>query len=202
MFYDAVANTHGLAHDPFKALVAPRPIGWISTLSRDGIVNLAPYSFFNAVSDDPHYLMFASGGRKDSQRNAEETGEFVCCVATYALREQMNLTSMTVGAEVDELAMAGLTPAPSRLVRPPRVAQSPVAFECRYHQTVVLPGKDGQPGMYAMVIGQVIGIYIDDQVIVDGAVDVTRIQPIARLGYKDYAVVDKVFQMGRPKLPV
>ena len=112
MFYDAVANTHGLKWDPFKALVAPRPIGWISTLSKTGVVNLAPYSFFNAVSTDPHFVMFSSGGRKDSQRNAEETGEFVCSLATYDLRDAMNRTSQHVGPEVDEMALAGLTPAP------------------------------------------------------------------------------------------
>ncbi|HAH65185.1 MAG TPA: flavin reductase, partial [Rhizobiales bacterium] len=115
MFYDAVANTHGLALDPFKALIAPRPIGWISTLGKNGVVNLAPYSFFNAVSEDPHFVMFASGGRKDSRRNAEETGEFVCSLATYALREAMSRTSAPVGPEVDEMRLAGLTPAPSRL---------------------------------------------------------------------------------------
>ena len=112
MFYDAVANSHGLALDPFKALIAPRPIGWISTLGRNGVVNLAPYSFFNAVSEDPHYVMFASGGRKDSQRNAEETGEFVCSLATYELREAMNRTSAAVGPDIDEMRLAGLTPAP------------------------------------------------------------------------------------------
>ena len=121
MFYDAVANQHGLALDPFKALVAPRPIGWISTLGKNGVVNLAPYSFFNAVSEDPHFVMFASGGRKDSQRNAEETGEFVCSLATYDLREAMSRTSAAVGPEIDEMRLAGLTPAPSRLVAPPRV---------------------------------------------------------------------------------
>ena len=145
MFYDAVANTHGLALDPFKALVAPRPIGWISTLSKAGVVNLAPYSFFNAVSEDPHFVMFASGGRKDSQRNAEETGEFVCSLATYDLREAMSKTSAAVGPDVDEMRLAGLTPAPSRLVKPPRVAESPVAFECRYWRTIELPGRNGVP---------------------------------------------------------
>jgi flavin reductase (DIM6/NTAB) family NADH-FMN oxidoreductase RutF len=141
MFYDAVANTHGLALDPFKALIAPRPIGWISTLGKNGVVNLAPYSFFNAVSEDPHFVMFASGGRKDSRRNAEETGEFVCSLATYALREAMSRTSAPVGPEVDEMRLAGLTPAPSRLVAPPRVKESPVAFECRYWRTIELPGR-------------------------------------------------------------
>ena len=198
MFYDAVANTHGLAFDPFKALVAPRPIGWISTVSKAGVVNLAPYSFFNAVSEDPHFVMFASGGRKDSQRNAEETGEFVCSLATYDLREAMNRTSMPVEPDVDEMKLAGLTPAPSRLVAPPRVAESPVAFECRYWRTIDLPGKDGIAGTHAIVLGQVIGVHVADEVISGGRVDVTKLRPIARLGYGDYAVIDEVFTLARP----
>lgn len=199
MFYDAVANTHGLQWDPFKALVSPRPIGWISTVGKSGVVNLAPYSFFNAVSTDPHFVMFSSGGRKDSQRNAEETGEFVCSLATYDLRDAMNRTSQHVGPDVDEMALAGLSPAPSTLVAPPRVAESPVAFECKYWRTVDLPGPDGGPGTHAIVLGQVVGVHIDDTVIADGKVDVTRLKPIARLGYGDYAVIDEVFELPRPQ---
>jgi len=198
MFYDAVANTHGLRWDPFKALVSPRPIGWISTLGANGVVNLAPYSFFNAVSTDPHFVMFSSGGRKDSQRNAEETGEFVCSLATYDLREAMNRTSEHVAPEVDEMVLAGLTPAPSKLVAPPRVAESPVAFECKYWRTIELPGPDGGPGTHAIVLGQVVGVHIDDAAIVGDKVDVTRLKPIARLGYGDYAVIDEVFELSRP----
>jgi flavin reductase (DIM6/NTAB) family NADH-FMN oxidoreductase RutF len=197
MFYDAVANTHGLKWDPFKALVAPRPIGWISTLSKTGVVNLAPYSFFNAVSTDPHFVMFSSGGRKDSQRNAEETGEFVCSLATYDLRDAMNRTSQHVGPEVDEMALAGLTPARSKIVAPPRVAESPVAFECRYWRTIDLPGPDDGPGTHAIVLGQVVGVHIDDSVLVGDKVDVTKLKPIARLGYGDYAVIDEVFELSR-----
>ena len=198
MFYDAVANTHGLQWDPFKALVSPRPIGWISTLGKSGIVNLAPYSFFNAVSTDPHFVMFSSGGRKDSQRNAEETGEFVCSLATYDLREAMSRTSENVDPDVDEMALAGLTPAPSKLVAPPRVKESPVALECRYWRTIDLPGPDGGPGTHAIVLGQVVGVHIDDAAIVEGKVDVTKLKPIARLGYGDYAVIDEVFELTRP----
>jgi flavin reductase (DIM6/NTAB) family NADH-FMN oxidoreductase RutF len=198
MFYDAVANNHGLALDPFKALIAPRPIGWISTLGRTGVVNLAPYSFFNAVSEDPHFVMFASGGRKDSQRNAEETGEFVCSLATYELREAVRHTSAPVGPDIDEMRLAGLTPAPSRLVQPPRVKESPVAFECRYWRTIELPGRNGGPSGNAIVLGQVVGVHIADEVIVNGKVDVTRLKPIARLGYGDYAVIDEVFTLPRP----
>jgi flavin reductase (DIM6/NTAB) family NADH-FMN oxidoreductase RutF len=198
MFYDAVANNHGLALDPFKALVAPRPIGWISTLGRNGVVNLAPYSFFNAVSEDPHFIIFASGGRKDSQRNAEEMGEFVCSLATYDLREAMSRTSAAVGPDIDEMKLAGLTPAPSRFVKPPRVKESPVAFECRYWRTIELPGRNGGPSVNAIVLGQVVGVHIADEAIIDGRVDVTRLRPIARLGYGDYAVIDEVFTLPRP----
>ncbi|MDZ4791317.1 MAG: flavin reductase family protein [Hyphomicrobiales bacterium] len=197
MFYNALANAHGLRHDPFKALVAPRPIGWISTLSRTGTVNLAPYSFFNAVGTDPHYVMFASGGRKDSQRNAEETGEFVCSLATYDLRREVHQTGAAVPPDVDEMQLVGLTPAASAFVKPPRVKESPVALECRYHYTVQLPGRDGGPGDYSMVIGLVVGVYIADEVISGGIVDIRKLRPLARLGYADYSVVDDVFVMQR-----
>ena len=197
LFYETDDNGHGLKHDPFKALVAPRPIGWISSLSADGIVNLAPYSFFNGVSDRPPFVMFSSSGRKDSLVNIEATGEFVCSLATYELKDQMNATSAAVGPEVDEMALAGLTPAPCKLVKPPRVAESPVALECRHFKTIPLPGKDDGEG-YIIIIGQVVGIHIDEAVIVDGKVDVTRLRPIARLGYMDYSVVDAVFSMQRP----
>jgi len=196
MFYDAVSNTHGLDRDPFMALVSPRPIGWISTLDANGVVNLAPYSFFNAVSTNPHFVMFSSSGRKDSQRNAEETGEFVCSLATYDLRDAMNRTSKHVDPDVDEMALAGLSPASSTIVAPPRVAESPVAFECKYWRTVELPGADGKPGNHAIVLGQVVGIHIDDEALIDGRVDITKLRPIARLGYRDYAVIDEVFQLG------
>ncbi|MCB1443059.1 MAG: flavin reductase family protein [Methyloceanibacter sp.] len=196
MFYDAVANTHGLERDPFMALVSPRPIGWISTLDANGVVNLAPYSFFNAVSTNPHFVMFSSGGRKDSRRNAEDTGEFVCSLATYDLRDAMNRTSSHVDPDVDEMALAGLSPAPSTMVAPPRVAESPVAFECKYWRTIELPGPDGGPGNHAIVLGQVIGIHIDDAALTGGKVDITRLRPIARLGYRDYAVIDEVFELG------
>jgi flavin reductase (DIM6/NTAB) family NADH-FMN oxidoreductase RutF len=199
VFYSTDENKHGLKHNPFKALVAPRPIGWISTLSGEGVINLAPYSFFNGVSDVPPFVMFSSAGTKDSLRNIEQTGEFVCSLATYALKDQMNKTSAGVGPEIDEMKMAGLTPAASALVKPPRVAESPVALECTHHKTIPLPASETtQHDGYIMVIGRVVGIYVDDSVITDGLVDVTKIRPIARLGYMDYAVVDSVFSMERP----
>ncbi|MDX2264420.1 MAG: flavin reductase family protein [Hyphomicrobiales bacterium] len=197
MHYDAIANDHGLRHDPFKALVAPRPIGWISTVSRDGAVNLAPYSFFNAVGTNPHYVMFGSGGRKDSMRNAEETGEFVCSLATYDLRREVHATGVTAPPGVDEMALVGLEAAPSRFVRPPRVKASPVALECKYHQTIELPGAGAQKGGYFMILGLVVGVYIAEEAISEGIVDVRKLRPIARLGYADYAVIDDVFEMQR-----
>jgi flavin reductase (DIM6/NTAB) family NADH-FMN oxidoreductase RutF len=197
VFYETDENGHGLKHDPFKALVAPRPIGWISSLSADGIVNLAPYSFFNAISDVPPFVMFSSAGRKDSLTNIEATGEFVCSLATYDLKDQMNATSAAVGPEVNEMELAGLTPAPCKLVKPPRVAESPVAFECKHFKTIHLPGKGGGEG-YIVIIGHVVGVHLDEAVIIEGKVDITKIRPIARLGYMDYAVVDDVFSMDRP----
>src|SRR5260370_10880929 len=136
MFYATDVNDHGLPHDPFKAIVAPRPIGWISSISAKGDVNLAPYSYFNGVSSRPPVVCFSSEGRKDSVSFIEETGEFVCNLATWDLRLAMNITSAPFPRGVDELRAAGLTPAPCRLVRPPRVAEAPCAMECRVLQAV------------------------------------------------------------------
>ena len=201
MYYDTAENNHGLKHNPWKSLLVPRPIGWISTVDKQGQVNLAPYSFFNGVGDNPNYVMFASGGRKHSMRNAEDTGEFVCIMATWDLREQMNITSADFESDVDEMAFAGLTPVASKMVKPPRIAQSPVAIECKYHQTVNLPGRDDGKGVtYSVIIGRVVGIYIDDAVISDGVLDMDAIKPIARLGNMDYSVVrqDNMFTLARP----
>lgn len=200
MFYDALANTHGLKHDPFKALVVPRPIGWVTSLDPQGGVNLAPYSFFNAFSSPPHIVGFSSTGRKDSAANIEATGEFVCNLATWDLREKMNVTSAGVAAGVDEMELSGLEPAPSRLVRPPRVAASPVALECRYLKTVTFETVDGEDSGSLLVVGQVVGVHIDDSLIEDGLVDISKARPISRLGYRDYAVVDALFQMTRPSV--
>ncbi|OGA02168.1 MAG: hypothetical protein A3I00_02560, partial [Betaproteobacteria bacterium RIFCSPLOWO2_02_FULL_64_12] len=185
----------------YTALVVPRPIGWISTIGPDGNVNLAPYSFFNLVSGDPPFVMFSSAPRKDSQRNAEQNGEFVFNIATWELKDAMNASSAEFGPEVSEPEAVGIEMAPSRQVRPPRVARSPVAMECRYVKTVELVSSDGKRSRSSIVIGEVIGIYIDDSVIVDGIVDVTRIKPIARLGYMDYCVVDSFFTMRMPSAP-
>jgi flavin reductase (DIM6/NTAB) family NADH-FMN oxidoreductase RutF len=198
MFYETETNNHGHEYDPFKALVAPRPIGWISSISKDGVVNLAPYSFFNAMSDNPYYVVFGSAGPKDSITNITETGEFVCNMATWDLREKMNASSAHVARGVDEFELAGLEKAPSQLVKPPRVAASPVALECKYVKTVDLPGHDHARGGYAIVVGRVIGVYIDDEFIVDGRVNTAAMQPIMRMGYSEYAVVKEAFRMRRP----
>lgn len=198
MIYDAVKNDHGLRHDPFKALVAPRPIGWISTQATDGALNLAPYSFFNGVSENPHIVMFSSVEMKDSAANAAETGEFVCNLATWTLREQMNATSAPLKRGESEFARAGLTPEPSRYVTPPRVKESPAALECKLLQVIQPKDLAGNTVNRYMIMGQVVGIYIDDAVIHDGMIDDAEIKPIARLGYRDYSVVDELFQMVRP----
>ena len=199
MYFDPRAKEYPLKNDPLTTLVVPRPIGWISTINRNGIVNLAPYSFFNAVASRPPFVMFSSAGRKHSQTNAEESGEFVHSLTTWELREEMSITSADVGADVSEAELAHLEMAPSIAVKPPRVKRSPVAFECKYVKTVELPATDGIASPYSIVIGQVIGIYIADEVIVDGRVDLTSARAIARLGGLDqYTSVDNVFKMKRP----
>src|SRR5262245_1019322 len=201
MYFDPRTEKHGLAHSPYTALVVPRPIGWISTVGADGVVNLAPYSFFNMVSSYSPFVMFSSADRKDSQRNAEETGEFVCNLASYELREPMNASSAPYAPHVSEPERLGLEMAPSRQVKPPRVAAAPAAFECRHFRTVELYSSDGKRNRSSVVIGEVVGIYIDDGVIVDGMVDIRRMRPVARLGYFDYCVVDEIFTMPRPPAP-
>ena len=199
MFYSVEADDHGLKHNPFKALIVPRPIGWIASVSRDGVRNLAPYSFFNAVSDRPPVVLFSSAGRKDSQRNIEETGEFTCSLATWDLRERMNMSSAPVGAEVDEFELAGLTPAPSRLVRAPWVAESPAAFECRYWKSLELP-DDGHGHVHTVVFGLVVGVHISDAFLKNGMVDTIAMKPLARLGYMDYSFLSPAttFTLNRP----
>ena len=199
MFYEPARNDHGLPHDPFKAIVAPRPIGWISSLSAQGEINLAPYSYFNGVSSKPPCVMFASEGHKDSIANIAETREFVCSLATWELREHMNATSATVAREVDEFMLAGLTAAPSRLVKPPRVAESPCALECRLVKIVNLGDDDPTLADRQIVIGKVVGIHIDEQFIKDGILDTAAMKPLARCGYRNYAVVLEQFEMIRPK---
>lgn len=198
MFYEPGVTASGLPHDPFKAIVAPRPIGWVSTLDAEGRVNLAPYSFFNAIGDRPPMVMFSSSGNKHSSANVAATNEFVCNLATWDLREAMNETSAAVGRDVNEFELSGLTMAPSRLVRPPRVAESPAALECRavhMFRPVDLAGRQTE---HYVVVGQVVGIHVDEACIRDGRFDMTLARTIARCGYMDYAVVDELFQMVRP----
>ena len=198
MFYTTEKNDHGLPHDPFKAIVAPRPIGWITTMSAAGAVNLAPYSYFNGVHSKPPLVMFASESRKDSLTFVEETKEFVCNLATWGLREQMNQTSAPYPRGVDEMRAAGLTPAPCRLVKPPRVAEAPCALECRYLQTVQLNDVNGRKLDGFVVIGQVVGVHIDERFIRNGLLDTAAMKPIARGGYHDYSVLTESFTMRRP----
>ncbi|SUB00533.1 Flavin reductase like domain [Pannonibacter phragmitetus] len=199
MFYDTVSNAHGLAFNPFKALVAPRPIGWISSLSAEGTANLAPYSFFNAVADTPPIVMFSSSGWKDSVRNIEATGEFVCNIVSHDLRDEMNASSAPVGPDVSEFELAGLEMAPSNLVRVPRVKRAKAALECRMLQIQQLKDLDGNAVQNYMVLGQVVGVHIDDSIIENGRVVPVRLELLSRLGYKDYDVTRDVFELTRPK---
>ena len=189
-----------LPHDPFKALVAPRPVGWISSVSASGEINLAPYSFFNAIGEGPPMLGFSSNGAKHSAMFAGEQAEFVWNLATWTLREAMNATSASLPRGVNEFEHAGLEMAPSRLVAPPRVAASPCAMECRVVHTVELRDVDGASADQFLVVGQVVGVHLDERFVDgDGAVDTAALEPIARCGHLgDYAVVRELFEMRRP----
>ena len=208
MFYDAAKRDHGLPQDPLKSLIVPRPIGWISTIDRQGRVNLAPYSFYNAVSEFPPVVCFAITGTygstptKHSRMNAESTGEFVVNMVSEALKEQMNVTTTMVEFGVDELKLAGLTSEPSTLVKPPRVKESPVALECKYWRTIELPVEKGhETKRGSVVFGQVVGVHIDDGIIKDGRIDTMAFKPVARLGYSEYTTTDNVWRMRRPDDP-
>jgi flavin reductase (DIM6/NTAB) family NADH-FMN oxidoreductase RutF len=199
-FYEP-SKGHGLPHDPFKAIVAPRPIGWLSTVDPEGRVNLAPYSFYNAFCESPPIIGFSSGGRKDSQRNVEATGEFVANLVTRKHAQAMNLTSAPFAHGVDEMQRAGLAPAPSRLVRPPRVADAPAALECKLLLVLPLRDLDGKPTGSTLILGQVVGVHIDPAFLKDGLFDLVAAGTIARCGYRgDYAQVTSVFEMLRPKV--
>ena len=205
MFYEP-KNGSGLPHNPFKAIVVPRPIGWISTLSAEGVPNLAPYSYFNAVADNPPQVMFSAsnnhkhGGLKDAVGDAQSTGEFVVNVATWDLREQMNASAVPAPHDVDEFEYAGLSKAESRLVRCPRVAESPLHLECRYTQSVELP-SDVPGDQNTLVFGEVVGVHLDESLLVDGRIDYFKVRPVGRLGYLDYVEVNNSFAMDRPDWP-
>ncbi|MEZ2351595.1 flavin reductase family protein [Caballeronia sp. RCC_10] len=197
-FYDPNEG-HGLPHDPFKAIVAPRVIGWISSRDADGSVNLAPYSFFGAFATFPYVIGFSSEGRKDSISNIEATGEFVWNMSTRPLAERMNRTSAPVARGIDEFELAGLTKAPGRNVGVPHVAESPAALECRLLQVVRLHDLDGQPMNNWLALGQVVGVHIRSEYLKDGLFDTAAARPIMRAGYRaDYAEIGEMFQMLRP----
>ncbi len=198
MFYDTESNAHGMAHDPFKAIVAPRPIGWIGTKGRDGSRNLSPYSFFNAVGDKPKMVMFSSSGRKDSLRNVEETGVFTASFVSRSLLDQMNTSSAAVSYETDEFTLAGLTAAAGRLVDAPYVGEAVAALECRVTKVLTLPDMDGNDTDSHAVFGQVVGIHIADAMIRGGRFNLASADPIMRLGYMDYAGMGPVFELKRP----
>jgi flavin reductase (DIM6/NTAB) family NADH-FMN oxidoreductase RutF len=198
MFYEP-AKGHGLPHDPSKAIVAPRPIGWISTIDKQGKINLAPYSFFNAFSTKPFIVWFSSEGEKDSASFAEETGEFVANLVSRDLAQKMNRTAVDAPRGVSEFGYADLAMAPSRLVAPPRVAEAPAALECRVTEIIRPRALDGTQTSAVVVAGEVVGVHIDDAYLKDGMFDIVRAGNVSRLGYMDYASIDEIFSMRRPR---
>jgi flavin reductase (DIM6/NTAB) family NADH-FMN oxidoreductase RutF len=200
-FYEP-KNGHGLPHDPFNAIVGPRPIGWVSTRSNDGVLNLAPYSFFTAFNYIPPIVGFSSTGPKDSLRNVQENGMFVWNLVTRPLAEAMNQTCAPVGPEVNEFELAGLATAPSRVVDVPRVAESPVSFECRSTQIIQLESLDKQKVPTWLVLGEVVGVHIADHLLKDGVYDTANAGHILRGGGPaDYFTIgpEQLFKMWRPQ---
>ncbi len=206
MYYDPAVTKKPapFTFSPFKAMVVPRPIGWISTINKDGAPNLAPFSFFNAIAEDPPMLCFSpngyheEGGRKDTLRNITETKEFVFNMVGFDMAQQMNKTSGPAAHGEDEMVLAGLAAAPCEKVKPPRVRDAAANFECVLHQIIDLPeSSNGSPN--TLVIGRVVGIHVRDDVITEeGRIDIRKIKPLARLGYMDYAVVEDFFTLDRP----
>ena len=202
MFYKA-NEPHGLPHDPFKSCIVPRPIAWVTSLHPNGTVNLAPFSFFNALASDPPMIMIAftgyhpHGGEKDTLHNIKATGEFVVNMVPYDLRDAMNVTSGPLPHETNEMEAAGLIAEPSELVKPPRVSEAPIHLECEFFQEIVLPCTL-ENSINRTIIGKVLGIHISDEVLNEGLIDLNRIKPLARLGYQEYTAVDNVFKMTRP----
>lgn len=199
MFYSTESNAHGLRYDPLKALVVPRPIGWISTASRDGRHNLAPYSFFNMVHDNPPIVLFSSGGPKDSATHAEQAGAFVANFVSEQLAVAMNATSVDAPRGESEFAYAGLTAVASELVAAPRVAEAYAALECRVTEMFRPKTLAGESSDAIVVMGQVVGVHIDERILTEGKVDVAKAKPVARLGYLDFTVVKDAFALRRPK---
>ncbi len=201
MFYaQGSRDRTALPHDPFKAIVAPRPIGWISTRALDGRVNLAPYSFFNGFASNPPVVGFSSdGGYKDSATFARETGEFVANLATLKLKDGMNATSAPLARGENEFLHAGLTMAECCLVAAPRVRESPASLECKVVEVVEIRNRSGVWKGHVLILGEVVGVHIDEAFIRDGRFDTARAQPLARCGYQDYAAVESVFSLARPR---
>lgn len=199
-FYEP-SKGHGLPHNPFKAIVAPRPIGWISSLDKQGRVNLAPYSFFNAFAETPPVIGFCTSHvRKDSVNNIDETGEFVANFCGADLAQEMNITSASVDPDVDEMKLAGLDAAVSTLVKPPRIARAIAALECKHISTTQLKNAKGELIDTWLTLGEVVGVHINDEFLKDGIFDTAAARPLGRCGYKgDYVEVNTLFEMIRPK---
>lgn len=201
MFYEPDKNDHGLRFNPFKSICVPRPIAWISSLSLADVPNLAPFSQFTNLSFDPPHIMVSARANTDTARNINQTSEFVVNMATYDMKDAVNATSAVVGPEVDEAALAGLEMLPSRFVKPRRVAESPIQMECRLFSSLIVPGRLPDSA-HNVIIGRVIGVHIrDDVMTADGRIDITRIRPLARLGYLDYTSVETGFAMPPPDGP-
>ena len=197
MFYETDKNNHGLKYNPFKSICVPRPIAWISSLSKEGVLNIAPFSQFTNLSYDPPMIVFSASNRpggathKDTAQNIFDTQEFVVNMATWELRDEVEITAQGVGPEVDEASLAGLAMVPSTMVKPPRIEKSPVQMECRYFSSMTVPGNHGP---HHLIVGRVVGIHIKDEVIgADGKIDILKIRPLARLGYLDYTSVEAFF---------
>lgn len=197
-FYDPSGN-HGLPHDPFKAILAPRLIGWIASRSAEGRLNLAPYSFFGAFSANPKIIGFSSEGYKDTIRNIEETGEFTWNFVSRPLADAMNLSAAPVGPDVNEFSLSGLTEAAGRHVSVPHVGESPAALECKLLHVLRLHDLRGEPTSNWVAFGQVVGVHIRRDFLNDGLFDLRSAQPVLRAGYRgDYAVIGEMFEMIRP----
>lgn len=197
MFYRA-ETASGLLHNPFKAIVAPRPIGWISTISPDGVANLAPYSFFNAISDTPMMVMFSSGGVKDSVRNAQATGAFTFNFVGYDARDAMNVTSAPAPPDQSEFDLAGIPMTAGETVPCPRVKTVPAAMECKVTNIIQPDTVSGGKSSYIMVLGEVSGVFIDDFFIEDGKFNLAKADPIMRGGYRDYVRAGGMLELTRP----
>ena len=200
MFYEPSMG-HGLAHDPFYALVSPRPIAWVSTRSLAGALNLAPFSFFNAIQTNPWLVWFSADGEKDSAVFARESGEFVVNLVGMEQARQMNSTAINAPRGTSEFGYAGLSPAPSRMVAAPRVAGAPAALECRVTEIFRPKTLDGSDSGSHVVAGEVVGVHIDEAFLIDGRFDVVKAGNVARLGYQDYTSVTEIFSMTRPRWP-